>query len=239
MKRILRPTKSFHEWQDLLAKPKLHWKLGYSAMTLAKSWEAAASDGFPPEVKEILKSGKSFGLDNFHMLLAIPEYQVMLPGGDRPSQADILVIAKADNGLATIAVEGKVDEPFGPTLAKKITENSKGFNERLEYLLKSLELPDKIPDSIHYQLIHRTVSALITAEEFCATSAIMLIHSFSPSNKWYEDFQAFLNLFNVRAEIGKLIKIGKYRGIELYTAWCKGNQWFLMQNEDSIARQNS
>jgi hypothetical protein len=48
MKRILIPTDSFEDWRGFLARPDLHWKVGYSAMTVARAWEAA--QGFPPEV---------------------------------------------------------------------------------------------------------------------------------------------------------------------------------------------
>ena len=33
MKRIFIPTETGSDWQGLLAKPKLHWKKGASAMT--------------------------------------------------------------------------------------------------------------------------------------------------------------------------------------------------------------
>jgi hypothetical protein len=37
MKRVFVPTQSGSDWQRLLAKPKLHWKKGRSAMTT--HWE--------------------------------------------------------------------------------------------------------------------------------------------------------------------------------------------------------
>jgi hypothetical protein len=36
---------------------------------------------------------------------------VELPGGERPSQTDILALCSNDDGLVAIAVEAKVDEP--------------------------------------------------------------------------------------------------------------------------------
>jgi len=41
VKRIFIPTKAGSDWQSLLAKPKLHWKKGASAMTAAAAWEDA------------------------------------------------------------------------------------------------------------------------------------------------------------------------------------------------------
>jgi hypothetical protein len=72
-KKILIPTESFQDWKRLLSKPDLHWKPGYSAMTLARCWEDA--QGFPPEILAIIESGHP-SLQNMKLLLAIPEYQV-------------------------------------------------------------------------------------------------------------------------------------------------------------------
>ncbi|MGO9018758.1 MAG: DUF6946 family protein [Syntrophobacteraceae bacterium] len=226
MKRILIPTESFRDWQQLLAKPKLHWKPGFSAMTLARSWEAASSTGFPPEVAEVLKAGSASGLEGIRFILAIPEYKVPLPGGVRSSQTDLMVLARTLHGLAVIGVEGKVDEPFGPTLAVKKAELSEGFNTRLDSLLKMLKLPATISDRIRYQLIHRTASALIMAEDYNAACAVMLVHSFSPTNEGFNDFEAFASLFGVKAEMGRLLSLGKYSGTDLFIAWCQGDQRF-------------
>lgn len=45
---------------------------------------------------------------------AFPEHQVPLLGGSRPSQTDLFVVAQSPGELVSIAVEGKVREPFGP-----------------------------------------------------------------------------------------------------------------------------
>jgi len=67
---ILVPTQSLEDWRRLLAKPDLHWKAGYSALTLARAWEAAA--GFPVELGDLFEASEDFrGLEP---LLIIPEY---------------------------------------------------------------------------------------------------------------------------------------------------------------------
>ena len=137
-KRIFIPTQSYQDWKRLLAQPDLHWKAGYSAMTLARSWEAA--QGFPPEVAAALATTADPVLQDLSMLIAIPEYQVALPGGERASQTDLLVLARGNEGLVAIAVEGKVDETFGPTLQQKRAEDSKGVNTRLQFLTEKLGL---------------------------------------------------------------------------------------------------
>ncbi len=225
MTQILVPTDSAEDWKRLLAKPDLHWKVGYSAMTLARAWEAARARGFPPEVDAILRTSGLPGWVALRLLLAIPEYQVPLPGGQRPSQTDLMALARSADGLVAIAVEGKVDESLGPTVGEKRAERSAGVDERLRYLLDTLELPD-CPDETRYQLLHRTASALLVARDFAAESAVMLVHSFSPSGKWFEDFAAFVKLFGQEAEAGRLVFLGKRGGVPLYVGWCVGDQQF-------------
>jgi len=155
VKRIFVPTESYRDWQRLLAKPERHWKAGYSAMTLARAWEEPADNSFPPEVAAALRSSQASELTNLSLLLALPEYQVALPGGDRPSQTDVLAIARGDDGLVVIAVEGKVDEPFGPTVGEKHAERSQGVDERLQFLSDCLEIPEPIAESVRAYASHR------------------------------------------------------------------------------------
>jgi hypothetical protein len=224
--QILIPTQSAEDWKRLLAKPDLHWKEGYSAMTLANCWEAAARAGdFPPEIKTILATANQSSWESLRLLLAIPEYQVPLPGGSRPSQTDLLVLARSKAGLIAIAVEGKVDESLGPTLGEKRAENSTGVNTRIDYLLKTLGLSE-CADGIRYQLLHRTASALIVANDYAANAAIMIVHSFSPTEMWFADFAAFAALFGRKPETNRLIHLGDRDGIPLWIGWCVGDQKF-------------
>lgn len=224
--KIFIPTQSFQDWQRLLAKPNLHWKEGHSAMALARSWEAAAATGFPPEIKAAFESGGSPLLADLDPLLALPEFQVPLPAGVQSSQIDLLALARGKEGLVAIVVEGTVDETFGPTLREKRIGPSDGFNERHVSLLQYLELPPSIPQTIRYQFLHRTASALIVARQFDAKAAVMLVHSFSPTNKGFSDFEAFAGLFNAEAEIGRIVPAGMFEGMPLFLGWCAGDQRF-------------
>ena len=78
MKRILIPTEKVEDWKRFLAQPELHWKVGFSAMTIAKTWEDAG--GMPPEVVRILNTAGP-DLSGLDPLAIIPEYKVPLPGG--------------------------------------------------------------------------------------------------------------------------------------------------------------
>jgi hypothetical protein len=68
------------------------------------------------------------------MLMAFPEYKVSLPSGKRASQSDIFILAKGDGQLISIAVEGKVDEPFGELILEWKIKDLGGKEERLKYL---------------------------------------------------------------------------------------------------------
>jgi hypothetical protein len=223
MKRIVVPTRDPEDWQRLLAK-SYHWKTGYSAKTLALSWETA-HPSVPPEVAAALESAGDPTLHGLELLLAIPEYEVDLPGGRRPSQTDVLALMRGARGLVVVAVEGKVDETFGPTVGEKRAGASVGAGERMAWLLDRLDLAS-VPDAVRYQLLHRTVSALAVAEQFDATAAVMLVHSFSPTGKSFDDFEAFVELFGVRTGAGEVAWIRERAGIPLYVGWCTGDQRF-------------
>jgi hypothetical protein len=194
-------------------------------MTLARSWEAA-QPGAPPEVAAVLATSDAAELQGLKLLLAMPEYQVALPGGTTASQTDVLAVMRGPGGLVAVAVEGKVDETFGPTIGEKRAERSAGVDERLAYLVGYLGLSPSVPETIRYQLAHRTVSAVIVAEQFHARAAVMLVHSFSPTDKWFDDFEAFAGLFDARVVIGGLATIGRVNDTPLHIGWCKGDQRF-------------
>jgi hypothetical protein len=218
--QIYIPTEGADDWKRLLAKPDLHWKAGHSAMALARCWEEYKARGGPPEVNRMLYS--------LPFLLAIPEFKVDLPpAGGRPSQTDLFVLACESEGLVAISVEGKVDEPFGPTLEERRADSSPGVQERIAFLLKTLKLPPDISGTIRYQLLHRTVAALRAARDFQAYRAVMLVHSFSRTSKWFDDFKAFAGLFGLPAEPGMLLPVDTFDGVELEIGWCAGEERFL------------
>lgn len=217
MSRIYIPTSSAEQWAQFLAEPVKHWRKGYSARTLAYSWQEA--DGFPNEVGSVLKPI----FPEPELLLALPEHKVPLPGGSRSSQNDIWVLARSEGQLISIAVEGKVSEPFGPTVQEWQAEPSRGKAERLGYLLSLLGL-SAVPDSTRYQLLHRTASAIIEAQRFNASHAVMLVHSFSPTSEWFADYSAFVTLLGGRAVEGRLISVGARAGVLLHLAWVRGDE---------------
>ena len=223
MPRIFVPSRGPDDWKSLLAEPDKHWARRYSARTLAHCWEEA--EGFPVEIHRVLSQHPALALAE--PLLIFPEWKVGLPGGSRPSQNDVWVLAKSENSLVSIAVEGKVEEPFDKTLGEWKADASMGKEVRFSYLMEILGLRELIPDSVRYQLLHRTASAVIEAECFGAQNAVMLIHSFSHNNQWFDDFAAFVSLFGQKAEVDRLVTTTAAKGLPLHLGWVHGDKRYL------------
>ena len=225
MSRILAFTSVPEDWQKLLADPVKHWKSGFSAKTLAYSWEATG--GFPEEVITSFAQCAEPLLENTTPILAVPEFKVPLPGGKRASQNDIFVLARSTSGPISIMVEGKVNESFGPTLDEWLTDASSGKEERLNFLLSTLGLESTPAGINRYQLFHRAASAIITGEQYRAAACVLLIHSFSKVRTGWSDYQAFTRLFGVEAEFGSLQRLGNNSSIPLFGVWVEGNPLYL------------
>lgn len=220
MAPILIPAASAEDWKQFLADAR-HWKSGYSARALAHCWHAAA--GLPPEITAALSSAPVFA--QAELLLAIPEHQVPLPGGGSPSQADLWLLLRTPSALASVAIEGKVAEPFGPTIGEWLGTGGDGASpnkvRRLKGLCELLRMPSAAPD-LRYQLLHRTASAIIEARRFIAAHAVMIVHSFSQQDAWYEDFEKFAAALGVQAEKGRLVPAPGHAAPTLHLGWVRG-----------------
>ncbi len=220
MRKIYVPSSGPESWKGFLARPDLHWARGYSARTVAHSWEAA--DGLPPEIAELLQGVAG----PIELLFALPEHKTALPGGHRDSQSDVFALLRSSAGLMTATIEGKVDEPFGPTLAEWLDAASPGKVQRLGAIKQMLGLPPEIDGSVRYQLLHRTAAAVIEAERFSAGSAAMIVHSFSPEARWFDDFARFAGLLGLTATTGSPVTTTLPNGKLLYLGWARGDQRF-------------
>ena len=226
MNNFFIPTQSPEDWKSFLADPK-HWKTGYSARSLAYCWQEAK--GFPEDVKKIFNESRLDAFKDIEILLGFLEHKVSLQGGLRASQNDIFILAKSANGMVAVAVEGKVAEHFGDTVAVWRLKRDEKTNKdkRLEFLLELLKLQSKPIEQIRYQLLHRTASAIIEAKRFNIKNALVLIHSFSQSYEHFEDYFDFLALFKLTARKDALVGSIDIDGINLYFGWVKGDKKFL------------
>lgn len=216
--KILIPTLGPDDWQRFLADPEKQWKRGYSAMAAALSWEAA--NGVPSEIAELLGG-------SLELLLAIPEHKVALPGGRRESQCDVFALVRDLNETMAIAVEAKVNEPFGPTVGEWMVNASKGKVERMRFICELLGLNEPPTGELRYQLFHRTAAAVLEANRFKTDRAAMIVQSFSQEHRWLEDFQAFTDLFGLQAKPGQALVYYLPSGMPLTLGWAVGSEEFL------------
>ncbi len=201
-------------------------------MSLAACWEDAAP-GWPTEVARAF--GAADELPDLQVVFAIPEFQVPLPGGTRASQTDLMVLARNDRATVVVGVEGKVEEPFGPAVGEKRRDSSAGQVERLRFLETTLRLEAPCADLIRYQLLHRAASVLLVAEEVHASMAVLIVHSFSPSDSWFDDFAAFAALVGASVEKGKVIRAAAPTAVPLFLGWVTGDPKYASVNVPAAA----
>jgi len=219
MSKILIPSPGSDAWQQFLAEPDKQWRSGYSAKTLACCWEDC--EGLPVEIGELFAAEFN---EVPELLLAIPEHKVPLPGGTRASQIDVFALLRVARQTVSVAVEGKVAEPFGPTLDEWLASASDGKQSRLECLRNLLGLPADIPGDLRYQLLHRAGSAIVEANRFKTDSAAMIVHSFSPERIGFDSYSRFLEILGVAHREGALSSAMLPEGRKLYVGWANGDQ---------------
>lgn len=216
---ILVPTDGPDDWRQFLADPEKQWKRGYSAMAAALSWEAAAGS-LPTEIAALFAG-------DIELLLAIPEHKVPLPGGRRESQCDVFALVRASNNTISLAVEAKVNEPFGPTVKEWMQNPSPGKRERISFICETLGLERPLPEKLRYQLLHRTAAAVIEAQRFKTDRAAMVVQSFSQQHRWFEDFALFCEAMGQHAELNQPFEIVLPSGLPLTLGWAVGAPEFL------------
>lgn len=234
MSRLYIPTTSPADWKGLLAEPDKQWRSGYSAWAVAHSWEAA--DGLPPEIAHLIRETPFFSGASPELLCAFPEYKVDLPGGRRPSQNDVFALLRVGANTVSMAVEGKVEESFGPTLGEWLDGASAGKKRRRDYLCAQLGLDaEQLPSALRYQLLHRTASAIIEAGRFKTDAAIMVVQSFSETTTSKDDFLRFVELLRGQIQATGLAEIKLPSGLPLFVGWAEGDRMFL-QGSPQLAR---
>jgi hypothetical protein len=202
MSRVYVPSSGPDDWQQFLAEPEKQWRRGFSARTVAHSWESA--NGLPPEVEALFVNSGVDGFQEVELLIAIPEHKVPLPPiRGHPSQNDVFALAKGAHGQLI------------------------ALTEREEFLRAKLGLKDRAIGSIRYQLMHRLASALLEAERFNAGHAALIVHSFSQQDEWFDDFSSFLALYGAKGHIGELVTLGVLGQVPAYAGWARGEKRFL------------
>ena len=214
--RPLIATKGPSDWRALLGDPDKHWRAGYSAMAAAQCWEV----GFPPEVAALL------GTDAV-LQLAIAEHKVPIPGGGSPSQCDVFALVHAEGRDMAVAVEAKVNEPFGETLGDWLRKGGQNRRDRLTGLCELLGLDHQVDPGLHYQLFHRTAAAVLEARRFRRAVAAMIVQSFSPEDKWNDAFQLFCAQFGLAVGVNESCETTLPDGMALRLGWARGDIRYL------------
>ena len=218
MSRIYVPSQGANSWQALLADPQKHWRMGYSARSLANCWETA--NGVPAEVARLFPSDPE-------LLLAIPEHKVPLPRG-RESQSDLFALLKVGQQICSTTIEGKVDESFDRLVSEWSIDASPGKQERLKYLCDMLGLELSDAGDLRYQLLHRTASAVIESRRFQTPLSAMVVHSFSPTKKWFADFAQFAERIGAKItgpDTSSWVTLPD--GTRLMLGWASGDPTYL------------
>ena len=198
-----------------LGKPG-HFKEGRSGRLVAETW--FAHNGPSPAIRAVLSQSDRLAQGEF--LDAFLERKIELGDGRQPSQADVLALVGLPDGLATLAVEGKVDESFGPLVSEWLVNASAGKQRRLAHLTGTLGLHVEAVVPLRYQFLHRAASAVYEAHRYRARVAVLMVQSFDPGNAGLVDFQAFaVALGASSADGGRLAGPVACEGVDLFLGW--------------------
>ena len=217
--RIYAPAAGLETWKSRLADPEKQWVRGKSAFETAVFWELGARTprGLHPQITALFDQDEIFR--DCELLASFPEHRVPLPGGSRASQTDVWAILRVSSGLVSLAVEGKAGESFAQTVGEWRTDASVGRETRLKFLWEQLGFTGDAPDTIRYQLMHRSASALLEADRIGATAAVMLILSFENDLASKQDFAAFASCFGSSVSSGCLVRASTHIKKPFFFAW--------------------
>lgn len=206
-----------------------HWRDGRSAKLVAESWFAAKDRpelyGLPEMVRVTLGRCPPDQVSRFaeaELVDAFLERCIELGDGSRPSQTDVLAILRLPDEIAIMAVEGKVDESFGPLVSEWLREAAPASKKqaRLKRLAETLGIDVSVCETLRYQLLHRTASAIYEARRYHAEVAVMMVHSFDPHDAGFEDFARFAVAMGIPdAAATRVVGPISREGVDLYLGW--------------------
>lgn len=259
MADILIPARRADDWQQFLAKPEKHWVTGRSAKTFAHCWQAARDFppsvrrgfkqspyplfhqiemllGIPERPVPLPGQGKASFSDLFVLAKSGGDLVSIAVEGKVGEKFDVRI---SDWLLRdTVSDEAISEAPALPpdpgasaaaSARPKRSGPSAGKLKRLNYLCQMLELDEPAAHDLWYQLLHRTVSALIEAERFNAPHALMLVHSFSRTHERFEDYSAFAERMGVSGPVepNQIVQVGQRASVDLYLGWVQGEAEWL------------
>jgi len=216
---------SLEEWQSCV--PKKDWKDGRSAKLLAETWLPAA--GLPRAFKVSLNRENSLRRLVLHR--AYVEKRTSTPGLGPASATDLMAVCDNKAGKVIVAVEAKVDEGFDMPLQRWLVSGSSANSAdnrkyRATQICKALGTSRTRMKKVNYQLLHRTYSAIKTAQEEVAATAVMAVHSFLKGQPGdvtgWDDFCRFAAVLEPDAPPpvpGTPWSAGSRDGVQLWLLW--------------------
>ena len=204
-------------WRELLADPPRHWRNDPSVERLADAWAASAPK--PPAEVRAAWAGTPF--ERFEPTIAIPAYDVELPGGWHPVHNDLLIAGTLGDELGIVMAQGKVDGSMGPHIDEVLHNPLPGKLVRIGYLKNVLELPDPLPESTCYNLLDRTASPLIEAIRLEARYAAMIVMAFGSLDPCLEEYRQFAGLFGASGDPDRLEHLPPHENPELWIGWIR------------------
>lgn len=219
------------DWRGLAGEDK--WVPTRSAYELAHCWHQ--SRGLPGPIARVLNISGHELIREISFDLCLVEKPVFLDTRIAPSMTDLMAYGRNAKGDAVVfAVEGKADEPFGSRVwawvrgdAKNPTmsaEPRRTRMHRLKFLAKHLskEIPQN--STLRYQLLHRTVSAVLEAQLHGAVAAVVLVHAFGPeAADNFSDFSEFLRELGgsgvTKGTVSHPFQLGEQRDLPTYFLW--------------------
>lgn len=196
-----KPITDIETWFSY-APPKkgaLHWKDGYSAKEFARSFFSPA---LPAELEALLATrfNPPFEVEGE------PECVVRIDAlrGEHPN-LDLAAIVSHSSGVVALAIEAKVEEPFGAIIGEKLAPKSgkapsPGTRARIEALRKALcpLLDEESFLKLRYQLLYGIAAALCHAKAQDCPAAIYVAYTVGkPSaEKWNDNQKAYCDLLS-------------------------------------------
>ena len=211
---------SLDKWFELggLMKDN-HWKVGRSAMELAR-YILSGKGTFPKEIEEILLK---IGCSGDKVFEGEPEKVTPLVGRGNGRNHDLFF--KQDDKIV-IGIEAKADEPLGNMVSNELSNENISDNKikRIDTLYKNIynSNPSNNVD-VRYQLLTGINGILIESEKLHIPKALFLIITFKKdgcycidklnSNK--NDISTFINSLN-RNKTNNVYKFSAYPNVDLY-----------------------
>ncbi len=219
------------DWREIVG-PK-NWVAGHSAYELAFSWQTAG--GVPPGIARALESSGAPSLAGLRLDVALVEKPIFLDTQRAPSMTDLMGYGRNASGEPIIiAVEGKAQETFGPPVRSWLRGDALEFPagveprptraRRFEFLCERLGLGVDHECQLRYQLLHRTVSALLEGELHAAVAVVVVVHAFgSEAASNWTDYQLFLEALGAPppapGSVAGPLRLGRERKTNTFFLW--------------------